>query len=108
MISIEQPESHLHPKRQEILADIFVDSIMSKSIREDKTRIKPIYLIETHSASIINRLGELVELNKISADKIQILVFSAKNDKEPDSIDIQEAYFDENGYLHNWPYKFLR
>ena len=108
VISIEQPESHLHPKRQEILADIFVDSIMSQSVRKDETRIKPIYLIETHSASIINRLGELVELKKELADQIQILVFSAKNDKEPDSIDIQEAYFDENGYLHNWPYKFLR
>ena len=108
LISIEQPESHLHPKRQEILADIFVDSLATTKSNKDKTRITPIYLIETHSSSILNRLGELVEQKKIAPDQIQILVFSATNDDAADSIDIQESYFDENGYLHNWPYKFLR
>lgn len=94
---IEQPELHLHPAYQAQLAKLF-SKIITKASRYN---IK--IIVETHSQYFINALGESVEQKQISKDDISIVVFN-KKDKETD---IQEAYFDKDGTLENWPIGFF-
>lgn len=94
---IEQPELHLHPAYQTQLAKLF-SKIISKA-REFNLKI----IVETHSQHFINAFGESVEEKQISKDDISIILFN-KNNKETD---IQEAHFDEEGILENWPIGFF-
>lgn len=94
---IEQPELHLHPAYQFQLAKLF-SRIISK-VSQYNVKI----IVETHSQYFINALGESVEQKQISKDEISIVVFN-KKDKETE---IQEAYFDKEGTLENWPIGFF-
>lgn len=94
---IEQPELHLHPAYQFQLGKLFSKIIAKAS----QSNIK--IIVETHSQYFINALGESVEQKQISKDDISIVVFN-KKDKETE---IQEAYFDEDGTLENWPIGFF-
>lgn len=98
---IEQPELHLHPAHQALLADVFVESVKAGS--------DPIsFLIETHSESMINRLGELISIGMIAAEKVQIVIFGDPR-KDADSLEspVQLSTFDQKGVLQNWPFGFF-
>ena len=107
IIAIEQPELHLHPQHQANLADLFAHVASSYKNTSGGQTIKPIYLIETHSETIISRLGELVEYGEISNDDIQILLFSKKIKDGQDIVSIQRTKYNEKGYLQDWPYGFF-
>lgn len=100
LLAIEQPELHLHPAHQALLAEAFLDSLV-----EDDERANPITLIvETHSESLINRIGELISDDQIKRDQVQIVVFGS-GDAGCESIEI--ATYDSNGMLDNWPHGFF-
>lgn len=102
-IAIEQPELHLHPAHQARLADTFVSALSAKQRFKDETR----FLIETHSESLINRLGELVEQKKISADDIAIVVFEGSDGEGTQDANIRMAHYNSEGYLEDWPHGFF-
>ena len=112
LIAIEQPELHLHPALQARLADVLVETIYgnkTKNRNESKDDvIRPTYIIETHSESLINRLGQLVHKGKIDHDDIQILVFSKSENETDVKAEIREVRFSKEGNLTNWPYGFFR
>ena len=112
LIAIEQPELHLHPALQARLADVLVETIQGNKLSKlNKTNvgvIKPTYLIETHSESLINRLGQLVRKGKIDHDDVQILVFSKDEEVSEITTEIREVRFNEEGNLTNWPFGFFR
>jgi len=99
---IEQPELHLHPSYQYNLAKTFA-KVIAKAKNSDLD-LKIIF--ETHSQSMIEALGECVEDSEssIKADDISILVFDKNEDN---STKVTKSYFDENGYLENWPIGFF-
>ncbi|POM17919.1 Uncharacterized conserved protein [Burkholderia cepacia] len=101
---VEQPELHLHPAFQEQLADLFVAAATGDpEIHNGKTRIRVI--AETHSSSLINRLGELIAEKKVSRDDVQVVMFDQKSvDGE---MEIRISEFDGDGVLTNWPYGFF-
>jgi AAA ATPase domain len=101
IVAAEQPELHLHPAHQARLADLYVGAVAASRAKGRPIRV----VLETHSESIINRLGELVRLGTIPAEDVQILVF----DKEPTSqtSSIQTATFSQDGELLNWPFGFF-
>ena len=98
-VVVEQPELHLHPAFQEQIADLFV-----AAINHPKKNSFPI-IAETHSSSLINRLGELIAENKIKKDDVQIVMFEQEAPTQP--VHIRVAEFDEDGVLQNWPYGFF-
>ena len=112
LIAIEQPELHLHPGLQAKLMDVLVETIQDKKIGDKRDTsynvMKPTYLIETHSESMINRLGQLVRMGQVSHNDIQILIFSKRKDGDDISAEIKEVQFDENGHLIDWPHGFFR
>ncbi|MCK6878415.1 MULTISPECIES: DUF3696 domain-containing protein [Enterobacter] len=99
---IEQPELHLHPSYQYNLAKTFA-KVITKA-RTSNLDLKIIF--ETHSQNMIEALGECVEdpNSAISAEDISILVFDKNEDN---STKVTKSYFDENGYLANWPIGFF-
>ena len=103
-LAIEQPELHLHPAHQAKLADVFVAAIGHRKSEKDKSGLG--LVVETHSEAMIQRLGELVEGRKVSADDIQIVIFSAPDDLDSPT-EISISRFNDAGVLINWPFGFF-
>jgi hypothetical protein len=105
ILAIEQPELHLHPAHQALLADAFVNATsMSKGAQGKEGTIS--FIIETHSEAMINRLGALVSEKKISSDDLQILLFE-ENLNDLSKTTVRPVTFDSDGVLVNWPYDFF-
>ncbi len=95
-IVIEQPELHLHPALQAKLIDIIVKVATEKNIN---------FIIETHSETMINRIGALIDNKKIESDDVGIIIFN-KNFGDDES-QISKSSFDQDGYLKDWPIGFF-
>ena len=77
-IAIEEPEIHLHPKYQSLLADMFVEAYQKYNIH---------FIIETHSEYLIR--------------KLQVLVADKKNKLTPNDVSLNYVDKDENGISTN-------
>ena len=93
---IEQPELHLHPALQAKLIDI----IVKVACKEDVN-----FIIETHSETIVNRVGNLVDKKKIEETDVGIVLF--EKDYGDDNTKVSKSNYDEEGYLENWPIGFF-
>lgn len=107
LLAIEQPELHLHPAHQALLADALVGEVgLSPEYgRASDGRIH--FLIETHSETLVNRLGELIHAGRLNHDDVQIIMF------EPDPsgehlTTTRTSSFNEAGELVDWPYGFFQ
>lgn len=98
VLAIEQPELHLHPELQAKLIDIIANIAKNK---KDKIQ----FILETHSETMINRLGNLIYKNKISEKDVNIVIFEKKNDDFNTKVQISK--FNKDGYLENWPIGFF-
>lgn len=98
-IVIEQPELHLHPAYQAKMIDVFVNVV--KEARDKRIDLK--ILFETHSETMINRLGKLIRTNKIDSSLVNILIF----DKDKDITTVSSKQFNAKGLLRGWPIGFF-
>jgi predicted ATPase len=104
-VVIEQPELHLHPAFQAKLADIFAKSVSKDSeiSREGRRQLR--IMAETHSPSLINRLGQLIAAGKVEKDDVQVVLFEQAENSDATTVTI--ATFDDQGVLTNWPFGFF-
>lgn len=89
---INQPEVHLHPSSQALLADYFVAESKEKN-----------FIIETHSEYLINRLRLLVAKGKISPSDIKIIYI----DSQDGDTKISDIKINKNGALAGAPKTFF-
>lgn len=94
-IAIEEPEIHLHPKYQALLADMFVDAYQNKKIH---------FIIETHSEYLIRRLQLLVAgvdaEQKLDKDDVSISYIYTKEEAEKENQQlVKNISICEDGYL---------
>jgi predicted ATPase len=99
IIVIEQPELHLHPKFQALFAEVLVKLI------KDSRRLNLKLIIETHSDTIINRVGDCIALDEISNDDVNVVIFNKNNNEEIS--EVREVAFDKNGEISDWPLGFF-
>lgn len=78
VVCIEEPEVHLHPKYQSMLADLFVEAYQKYNIR---------FIIETHSEYLIR--------------KLQVLVADKENNLVSGDVSLNYVEKDEHGTSHN-------
>ena len=102
IVAVEQPELHLHPHFQALLADVFTMSVSAAK----KTSSALSLIVETHSEHLVNRLGALVERGQLSkADVVVYLVDRTSPDK---AATVLTAEFSETGTLSEpWPFGFF-
>lgn len=96
-IAIEEPEIHLHPKYQSMLADMLVEAYKKYNVH---------FIVETHSEYLIRKLQVLVagkdneEDLQISNDEISILyVNSPKVVEETGEPQVKQIEICADGYL---------
>ena len=77
-ICVEEPENHLHPRFQSMLADMFVEAYQKYNIH---------FIIETHSEYLIR--------------KLQVMVADKENALTPNDVSLNYVEKDENGISHN-------
>ncbi|MEZ8224941.1 DUF3696 domain-containing protein [Vibrio splendidus] len=97
LLLIENPESHLHPSGQSIVAKIM--SIAANNGVQ--------ILAETHSDHIINGIRASVKNKLISNDDIATHFLSRDLDSSEHSVDVELVDIDELGRIDNWPKGFF-
>lgn len=110
VVLIEQPELHLHPAYQAKLADAFVEFVNLDKNLEDRyhdysERNKQKLIFETHSETIINRIGKRIREGKLKAEDVNVVIFEKKV-QEPNTT-VRQTGFDERGQLKDWPIGFF-
>ena len=96
IISIEQPEVHVHPKLQADLGDLLAEAI--KEPRQNR------FIIETHSEHLILRLQRLVRQKQIEPEDVSVIYVS----RGPEGAKAERLRLDEKGYfIDNWPGGFF-
>ena len=104
IVAIEQPELHLHPALQSKLADLFV--AIAKLSRKRNLPVR--FVLETHSPTIIERIGSHIEAKSLDSSDVQVLLFErGANHSEHNSASVRFSEFDKDGVLTNWPFGFL-
>ncbi|MGX5735720.1 DUF3696 domain-containing protein [Bosea thiooxidans] len=106
ILLIEQPELHLHPAHQALIADAFASERRYERKSRDISELS--FIIETHSEALINRIGQLIYENKIDSSDVQILIFDTDQDLDDRETTVKLSHFDSNGNLVNWPYGFFQ
>jgi predicted ATPase len=82
LIAIEEPESHLHPKLQSVLADFMVAAI-GEGAR---------FLVETHSVYFIRKIEVLLAKKELSSDNLRVCYIKKNEDigaSTPEVVDIE-------------------
>lgn len=96
IISIEQPEVHVHPKLQADLGDLLAEAI--KEPRQNR------FIIETHSEHLILRLQRLVRQKQIEPEDISVIYVS----RRPEGAKAERLHLDEDGdFIDDWPDGFF-
>lgn len=90
---VEQPEVHLHPAAQTVLADLFIDNLTHG--RQ--------YIIETHSEHLLLRLRRRMAERLIKPDAVRVLAV----EKKEGWTSIRQLEVGENGHFKDWPDGFF-
>ena len=96
IISIEQPEVHVHPKLQADLGDLLAEAIQKPRHNQ--------FIIETHSEHLILRLQRLVREKEIKPEDVSVIYVS----RGPEGAKSQRLRLDEEGdFIDEWPDGFF-
>ena len=96
IISIEQPEVHVHPKLQADLGDLLAEAI--KEPRQNR------FIVETHSEHLILRLQRLVRKKQIEPEDVSVIYVS----RGSEGAKAERLHLDEDGdFIDEWPNGFF-
>lgn len=100
ILIMEQPEIHLHPSAQAVLADVMIDVLRSRENGADRD-IQ--LLIETHSEHFLRRLQRRMAEGVVTPDDAS--VYFVKTDCYP--VKLESLELDLFGNASNWPTDFF-
>lgn len=96
VITIEQPELHIHPKLQADLGDLLIDSIQEPRRNQ--------FIIETHSEHLALRLQRRVREKKLSPEDISVVYVS----RGPNGASVLPLRLDDEGdFIDDFPGGFF-
>lgn len=98
---IEQPELHLHPALQAKLIDVFA-AIIKENEKENSFNINIVF--ETHSETMINRLGYLIAKGYLNKKDVNVLMFD-KDEKYNTRVKVMD--YSDKGAIEDWPIGFF-
>jgi energy-coupling factor transporter ATP-binding protein EcfA2 len=94
IVIIEEPESHLHPMAEALLAELFARVSMERNVQ---------FIVETHSEHMFRRMQTLMAKQEI-APKDCAMYFVEREGKEAK---LRKLIPNEFGGITNWPDKFF-
>ena len=94
LVYVEQPELHLHPRTQCVLASMLADTAR-RGVR---------LIVETHSALLLLSVRTLIANAKLDPDLVKLHWFSLR--REDGSSTVSSADLDEDGAYGAWPEDF--
>lgn len=96
IISIEQPEVHVHPRLQADLGDLLAEAIKEPRLNQ--------FIVETHSEHLILRLQRLVYEKQIKPEDVSVIYIS----RGSEGAKSQRLRLDEDGdFIDEWPNGFF-
>jgi hypothetical protein len=96
IITIEQPEVHIHPRLQADLGDLLIEA--TKKPRSNQ------FIIETHSEHLVLRLQRRVREQKLAASDISVLFVS----RGPNGATVKQLRLDDEGdFMDDFPGGFF-
>ena len=93
-IILEEPEIHLHPLAQSVLAELFVELSRERQVQ---------FIVETHSEHLFRRMQTLIAQSKTKPE--QCAMFFVERSKA-DAV-LRPLEVDEFGTVKNWPPNFF-
>ncbi|GMV68696.1 MAG: hypothetical protein AMXMBFR76_11350 [Pseudomonadota bacterium] len=93
-IILEEPEIHLHPLAQSVLAELFVEVSRQRGVQ---------FIVETHSEHLFRRMQTLVAGKKVSTNDVALYFVERKGK----SAELRTLQIDEFGRVSNWPEGFF-
>lgn len=93
-IVLEEPEIHLHPLAQAVLAELFVETSRRRKVQ---------FIVETHSEHLFRRMQTLIAQQKTKADECA-MYFVEHAQKQAN---LRPLQVDEYGAVANWPPHFF-
>lgn len=100
LVCVEQPEIHIHPRLQAIMADFFINTSL---IKNKKSGVQ--WILETHSESLMLRLQRRIRDKTIKPEDICVLYVDHQGER---GSSIQELRLDECGeFIDLWPDGFF-
>lgn len=93
-IILEEPEIHLHPLAQSVLAELFVEVSKKRKVQ---------FLVETHSEHLFRRMQTLVARRKTVNDDIAMYFVEPGRQ----GAKLRKLPIDEYGRVRDWPNNFF-
>jgi len=93
-VLLEQPEIHLHPLVQAVLADVLIDVVKNRSVQ---------IIVESHSEHLLARLQRRIAEEVLSRDKAALYFCRIEGGESR----IERLHLDLFGNITNWPTGFL-
>lgn len=93
-IVLEEPEIHLHPLAQSVLAELFVEVSAERNVQ---------FIVETHSEHLFRRMQTLMAKQQIKRDQVA-MYFIEPGDA---GASVRTLELDEYGRVKNWPEDFF-
>lgn len=93
-VILEEPEIHLHPLAQSVLAELFVETSKKRKIQ---------FIVETHSEHLFRRMQTLIAKEVTSPDDTALYFVRRDGDESR----MMPLKVDEYGRLHDWPDGFF-
>lgn len=97
LLLIENPESHLHPAGQSLVAQLIALA------SQNGVQI----IIETHSDHFLNGVRTSVKAKNIDSDNVCIYFLSRDVESSEHAINIEEIRIEPTGHIVNWPTGFF-
>lgn len=93
-VVLEEPEIHLHPLAQSLLAELFAEVSLERRIQ---------FIVETHSEHLFRRMQTLIARQTIRLENCAM--YFVKRDETGSHLDRLEV--DDYGRVRNWPPQFF-
>ncbi len=93
-ILLEEPEIHLHPLAQSVLAELFVEISKERKVQ---------FIVETHSEHLFRRMQTLMAKGKVTLNNCA-MYFVERNGADAKLLKLEA---NEYGAISNWPPKFF-
>jgi len=93
-IMLEEPEIHLHPLAQSVLAELFVEVSRERNVQ---------FIVETHSEHLFRRMQTLIARQQTTTDAAA-MYFVERDEKKAT---LRSLELDNFGRVKNWPEGFF-